>query len=106
MTYSLQPNFSPSGLTNEVAAEMLKKHGRNLLATERPQSPLSLFITAMANPFNFLLIVLAIISIATGDNATFAVMMCMVVAATGLRSVFFYIRARKTDNTVIGFGKI
>jgi P-type Mg2+ transporter len=39
------------------------------------------------NPFNALLIILAIISIATGDKATFSVMMSMVVASTGLRSV-------------------
>jgi P-type Mg2+ transporter len=74
-------------MTSEQASVVLKKHGHNLLTSERPQSAWSLFWIAVVNPFNALLIILAIISIATGDKATFSVMMSMVVASTGLRSV-------------------
>ena len=74
-------------MTNEQASVLLKKHGHNLLTSERPQSAWSLFWIAVVNPFNALLIILAVISIATGDKATFSVMMSMVVASTGLRSV-------------------
>lgn len=48
-----------------------------------------LLISAIANPFNFILIALAIVSIATGDKATFTVMIAMVILSTGLRSVYF-----------------
>src|SRR3984957_8517022 len=109
---SLQPHSDPSGLTHEIAASSLLKHGRNILATERPQSPLSLLAVAIANPFNFLLIVLAIISIATGDRATFSVMMSMVVASTGLRSVifihlfFFFFFFARLNSPTLDFGRI
>ena len=45
---------------------------------------------AVTNPFNFILAALGIVSIATGDKATFTVMMVMVIASTGLRFVQFY----------------
>lgn len=48
-----------------------------------------LLISAIANPFNFILTVLAIVSIATGDKATFAVMIAMVILSTGLRLAYF-----------------
>lgn len=83
--FDLEPTFNFSGLSIEAAAHAFKIHGPNIFATERPATPLALLAVAIANPFNCLLIVLAIISIATGDKATFAVMMCMVVASTGLR---------------------
>jgi len=89
--FDLLPNSSPSGMTNEQASVLLKKHGHNLLTSERPQSAWSLFWIAVVNPFNALLIILAVISIATGDKATFSVMMSMVVASTGLRSVFRFL---------------
>jgi P-type Mg2+ transporter len=48
---------------------------------------MSILLTAFTNPFNFILIGLAIVSIATGDKATFTVMIIMVILSTGLRSV-------------------
>ena len=85
---SLESGWSPLGLTEEAARTALERHGPNISATERAPSAIALLMTAIANPFNFILIALAIISIATGDKATFSVMLVMVVLSTGLRYVF------------------
>lgn len=74
----------------EAAHSSLERHGPNILATERPPSAFGLFFTALANPFNFILTSLAIVSIATGDKATFSVMVVMVIASTSLRSISFF----------------
>ncbi|KAI6139389.1 Mg-transporting ATPase [Pisolithus tinctorius] len=83
--FALEPTWSPLGLTEESAAEILKQHGPNIPVAERPLAALSILWTALWNPFNVLLVVLACVNIATQDVATFVVMMAMVVASTGLR---------------------
>lgn len=83
--FALEPTWSPLGLTEEAAAETLKQHGQNIPVAERPLAALSTLWTALWNPFNVLLTVLACVNIATQDVATFVVMMVMVVASTGLR---------------------
>lgn len=90
---SLHPEWNPLGLTDEEARHTLDRVGRNILATERPPTPLALVLSAIWNPFNLLLLVLAVVSIATGDHGTFAVMMFMVAVSTGLRWVY----ARSSD---------
>ncbi|KAF8524234.1 Mg-transporting ATPase [Gautieria morchelliformis] len=83
--FNLQPGSSPLGLSDEAALLALEKHGLNIFVTERPPSAIALLFTALANPFNFILMALGIISIATGDRPTFGVMMVMITASTGLR---------------------
>jgi Mg2+-importing ATPase len=84
---SLEPGSSPLGLTDDAARSALERHGPNIFAAERPPSPIALLLTAIANPFNFILAALGVISIATGDKATFVVLMVMILASTGLRFV-------------------
>lgn len=83
--FALEPTWSPLGLTEEAAAEILKQRGQNIPVAERPLAALSTLWTALWNPFNVLLTILACVNIATQDVATFVVMMAMVVASTGLR---------------------
>ncbi|KAL4064158.1 hypothetical protein V8B97DRAFT_1876143 [Scleroderma yunnanense] len=83
--FDLEPGWSPLGLSEEAAAEALRQHGLNTPVAERPLAALSVLWTALWNPFNVLLTILAIVNIATQDVATFVVMMAMVVASTGLR---------------------
>ena len=82
---SLIPGTSPLGLMEEAALSAFEKHGPNIFASDRAPRALSLLMAALANPFNFILVALAVISFGTGDKPTFAVMMAMIVASTGLR---------------------
>ncbi|KIM84272.1 hypothetical protein PILCRDRAFT_96904 [Piloderma croceum F 1598] len=84
-SFDLEPCSSPLGLTEEAAQSAFKKHGSNIFVTERAPKAIALLYAAVAHPFNFILTALAIVSIATGDKATFVVMMVMVLASTGLR---------------------
>ena len=93
---SLEPNASPAGLSGEAARSALERHGPNIFATERAPRVIALLLGALLNPFNVILLVLAIVNIATGDKATFTVMVVMVMASTGLRFVFFLLQKKKT----------
>ena len=93
---SLEPNASPAGLSGEAARSALERHGPNIFATERAPRVIALLLGALLNPFNVILLVLAIVNIATGDKATFTVMVVMVMASTGLRFVFFLHQKKKT----------
>ncbi|KAH0831975.1 Mg-transporting ATPase [Lanmaoa asiatica] len=83
--FELEPTWSPDGLSEETAAESLNIHGFNVPVNERPLAALSILWTALWNPFNVLLTILALINIATNSVPTFVVMMAMVVASTSLR---------------------
>jgi len=74
-------------LTEEAARAAFERHGPNIFATEHGPKAITLLYAAAAHPFNFILTALAVVSIATGDKATFIVMMFMVFASTGLRFV-------------------
>ena len=107
---SLQPGSSPLGLSAEGARSGFERHGPNICATERPPSAIVLLFTAFSNPFNFILIALAIVSIATGDKATFTVMWVMVIASTSLRFVSLFNcdvsrKEKQLSLSGIGFGK-
>lgn len=84
-SFRLEPAWSPDGLSEEAAAEILSSHGLNVPVNERPLAALSILWTALWNPFNVLLTVLALVNIATNSVPTFVVMMAMVVASTSLR---------------------
>jgi hypothetical protein len=83
----LEPGWNPNGLSDEQASLMLETHGPNIPVAERPLAALQILWGAIANPFNILLTILAVISAATKQISTFAVMMAMVFASTGLRFV-------------------
>jgi hypothetical protein len=83
----MEPGWNPSGLSDEQADLALKTHGPNIPVAERPLAALQILWGAIANPFNILLTILAVISAATKQISTFAVMMAMVFASTGLRFV-------------------
>lgn len=73
-----------------MAADILNTHGLNIPVGERPLAALSVLWTALWNPFNVLLTILAIINIATDSVPTFVVMIAMVVASTSLRYFLSY----------------
>ncbi|KAG9315865.1 Mg-transporting ATPase [Chiua virens] len=83
--FDLEPTWSPDGLSEETTAEILRVHGFNTPVNERPLAALAILWTAIWNPFNILLTILAVINIATNSVPTFVVMIAMVVASTGLR---------------------
>ncbi|KAG1790502.1 Mg-transporting ATPase [Suillus plorans] len=83
--FVLEPEWNPTGLTDDQASEILKIHGPNTPVAERRLAALRMFWGAIVNPFNILLTILAIVNAATDQLPTFVVMMAMVVASTGLR---------------------
>ncbi|KAF8443023.1 Mg-transporting ATPase [Boletus edulis BED1] len=83
--FELEPTWSPDGLSEETAAQILDVYGLNIPVNERPLAALSLLWIALWNPFNVLLTILAIINAATDSIPTSIVMITMVVASTSLR---------------------
>lgn len=82
---SLMSPSRPTGLFSDEVSHGLLSHGPNVLSSTVPVMPLVLLYCAMFNPFDPLLTILAIISIATGDKATFSIMLLMVLISSGLR---------------------
>jgi len=78
-------NSSLNGLNDAQISTSTAEYGPNVLSSSRPPRWWSLLITCALNPFNFLLTVLAIISIATQQTATFVILMVMVSLSIGLR---------------------
>jgi hypothetical protein len=89
--HSLKPEWSPRGLSEDAARSARATHGLNVYAAEQRGKPILLLFSAIINPFNLLLLMLAVISIATGDKATFTVMILMIVSSTGLRCLLIYL---------------
>lgn len=83
--FNLNPEWSPRGLTGDAAQSALEIYKLNKSAAEQPLKPFALLFSALMNPFNVLLAVLASVSIGTGDKATFAVMLLMIILSSGLR---------------------
>ena len=78
---------TPAGLTGETAAALLEKHGPNAVGMESSATWPGLLLHACLNPLVILLLVLAIVSFATGDNRAGIVMVLMVVLGVVLRLV-------------------
>ncbi|CAM6092107.1 unnamed protein product [Calypogeia fissa] len=76
---------SYSGLTVHQAKDRLKEHGPNVLSHKSASSWWKILWDAFWHPFNMILIVLAIISGATGDIPTLSIMLVMVLLSVGLR---------------------
>ena len=76
-----------TGLTADEVAARRERYGRNDVAHEKPPTWYAELARAFANPFNFLLTILAVVSGATGDREAATVIGFMVVFSTGLRFV-------------------
>lgn len=81
----LQFDTSLAGLNDSQVADLTTKHGSNILSTAKPRRWWNILLACIPNPFNFLLSVLAIISIATQQQATFVILMMMVTLSIALR---------------------
>jgi Mg2+-importing ATPase len=75
------------GLTAAEAEVRIEKHGLNVVATEKEHGWTWRMFTAIRNPLVILLLVLAVISFATGDIPSGTVMMIMVALGVSLRFV-------------------
>ena len=76
-----------NGLTEEEVEARRARVGRNEVAHEKPPTWYAELARAFANPFNFLLTTLAIVSGLTGDQEAMIVIGVMVLFSTGLRFV-------------------
>src|SRR5207344_1518600 len=85
---------TPSGLTEAEATERFEKYGPNEVASEQKHGWWHRLYTASRNPLVILLIVLAVLSFATGDVRAGTVMLLMVVLGLSLR----FLQETKADN--------
>ena len=76
-----------NGLTEDEVEARRERFGRNEVAHEKPPTWYAELARAFANPFNFLLTTLAIVSGVTGDQEAMTVIGIMVLFSTGLRFV-------------------
>jgi Mg2+-importing ATPase len=85
---------TPAGLTEAEAADRIEKYGPNEVAYEKKHTWWHRLYTASRNPLVILLIVLAVLSFATGDVRAGTVMLLMVVLGLTLR----FVQETKADN--------
>jgi Mg2+-importing ATPase len=78
---------SPRGLSQEQAQQRLEEHGPNVVAQEKRHTWITLLGHALVNPLVVLLLILAIVSLATEDFRAAIVMFAMVVLGVVLRLV-------------------
>lgn len=78
---------SPAGLSEQEAERRLGEQGPNAVAQEEHNSRLSLLIHAVLNPLVVLLLLLAVVSMLTGDARAAVVMALMVILGVALRFV-------------------
>lgn len=78
-------NSSLKGLNNDQLPTLKDEHGLNVLSSAKPPRWWTILFACALNPFNVLLTVLGIISIATRQTATFVILMVMVTLAISLR---------------------
>src|SRR5439155_9076866 len=76
-----------NGLKEDEVEARHERFGRNEVAHEKPPTWYAELARAFANPFNFLLTTLAVISGVTGDDEAMIVIAVMVAFSTGLRFV-------------------
>jgi Mg2+-importing ATPase len=76
-----------TGLTDDEVLARRLRYGRNEVAHEKPPTWYAELARAFANPFNFLLTTLAVVSGLTGDHEAMVVISVMIVFSTGLRFV-------------------
>lgn len=103
---------SPKGIDDKTAAQKLKLNGPNEVASSRKEPWWKLLISNIVNPFNFILVILAVVAISTGDHSTFTILMIMVVLSVSLRFIQEHKSATKVsqlksliDNTCLVLGR-
>ncbi|MHC5248016.1 magnesium-translocating P-type ATPase [Enterococcus sp. LJL120] len=72
---------SINGLTEADAKERLEEYGANVVSAQKPVPAVLLFLKAFNDPFVFVLVLLAIVSLATGDIEAAVVMGIMILAS-------------------------
>lgn len=83
------------GLDASQVAQLLNTKGPNELSNVKPPTWWWLLLSALPNPFNILLVVLAVVAIGTGDYATFSILLVMVALSVGLRFIQEYKSTRR-----------
>jgi len=78
---------SMDGLSSRMAAQRLADHGPNEIATRRRRHPLADLGRRLANPLVAILLVASAIAGATGDLASFVIILSIVLLSTGLDMV-------------------
>ena len=78
---------APQGLSQEQAEQRLEEYGPNVVAQEKRHTWISLLGHALINPLVVLLLILATVSLLTGDLKAAIVMSAMVVLGVVLRFV-------------------
>ncbi|KAH0545433.1 hypothetical protein FGG08_000434 [Glutinoglossum americanum] len=75
------------GLTSSQAARRLKLNGRNALSCKKPMAWWQLLLQVIPNPFNILLALIAVISVAnpTPNWSTFIILAVMIVVSCAVR---------------------
>jgi Mg2+-importing ATPase len=75
------------GLTQEEVAVRLKAAGPNILSTNRPPTWWQLALSVLPNPFNVLLALVAVISVATPPSqwSTFTLLVIMIIVSCAVR---------------------
>jgi len=76
-----------TGIPQEQVSQRLEQHGPNVVAQEKHHTHLGLLARAMINPLVILLLILATVSLLTGDLKAAIVMSAMVVLGVVLRFV-------------------
>src|SRR5271155_62 len=78
---------SREGLVEEEAESRLEVKGPNILSVKKPPTWWQLLLSVIPNPFNLLLMLLAVISLATPPPnwSTFAILVVMIVISCGVR---------------------
>ena len=88
-------NTTVEGLEAPQVCQLLKEKGPNELSNVKPPTWWRLLLNALLNPFNILLVFLAVVAIVTGDDSTFSILLVMVSLSVGLRFVQEYKSTRR-----------
>ncbi|HHT24037.1 MAG TPA: magnesium-translocating P-type ATPase, partial [Clostridiaceae bacterium] len=97
------------GLTAEEAAVRLEEQGPNIVKTKKQHTIVSRIIEALVNPFNIILLIIAVVTYITDvvisdvkDYATTLIILLMVF----LSSVVAFIQSRNSDKAAEGLKKM
>jgi Ca2+-transporting ATPase len=91
-----------SGLTKDEAAKRLKESGPNALPEERPASGLRIFLSQFANPLVYILMAVALGSLALQEVRDAVIIMLTVL----LNSVFGFTQEYRTQKTLAALRKM
>lgn len=78
-------NTTPGGLTDQEAADRLEKYGPNTVAYDKRKPWYVQLFDAFNNPFNYVLLLLAVVSIFTGGVESAVIITVMILISTGIR---------------------